>query len=96
MKDYFLRAENEEAMNEALEAAQLPDNTSIDVIGIIYEETGETLVDSDGIEYPETAPVNGWHVNIRTIKPLTQEQLNVLPVIDKPNNPVRVFAGGVL
>ncbi len=36
-----------------------------DVIGAIYKPTGVVLTDDDGIEYPETADVGGWHVNMR-------------------------------
>ena len=38
---------------------------SIDIIGVIYEATGNMLTDAEGFEYPEMAPVPGWHVNLR-------------------------------
>jgi len=38
---------------------------SIDIIGVIHEATGNMLTDDEGNEYPEIAPINGWHVNLR-------------------------------
>jgi hypothetical protein len=40
---------------------------AIDIVGVIYEPTGNMLVDDEGNEYPETAPLDGWHVNLRLI-----------------------------
>ena len=40
-------------------------NHSIDIVGLIHEPTGNMLTDAEGIEYPEMAPVPGWHVNLR-------------------------------
>ena len=40
---------------------------AIDVVGVIYRPTGNMLTDEDGNEYPEQAPLDGWHVNIRLI-----------------------------
>ena len=38
---------------------------SIDIVGLIHEATGNMLTDAEGIEYPEMAPIPGWHVNLR-------------------------------
>ena len=38
---------------------------SIDIVGLIHEPTGNMLTDEEGNEYPEIAPINGWHVNLR-------------------------------
>ena len=38
---------------------------SIDIIGVIHEATGNMLTDDEGVEYPEMAPIDGWHVNLR-------------------------------
>ena len=38
---------------------------AIDVVGTLYEPTGATLTDEDGMEYPEMQAMTGWHVNIR-------------------------------
>lgn len=40
-------------------------NHSFDIVGLIYEATGVTLTDAEGNEYPEMAPIPGWHVNLR-------------------------------
>ena len=40
---------------------------SIDIIGVIHEATGVMLTDDEGMEYPEIAPVPGWHVNLRIL-----------------------------
>ena len=40
---------------------------AIDIVGVIYKATGEILTDDEGNEYPETAPLDGWHVNLRLI-----------------------------
>jgi hypothetical protein len=38
---------------------------AIDIVGTMYEPTGNTLTDSEGIDYPEMAAISGWHVNMR-------------------------------
>jgi len=38
---------------------------AIDVVGVLHEPTGVTLSDGEGMEYPEMAALDGWHVNIR-------------------------------
>ena len=40
-------------------------NHSFDIVGLIHEPTGNMLTDDEGIEYPEMAPIPGWHVNLR-------------------------------
>lgn len=40
---------------------------AIDIVGVIHEPTGNTLTDAEGNEYPEQAPVDGWHINIRLV-----------------------------
>ncbi|MCH1583374.1 MAG: hypothetical protein L7S63_09675 [Flavobacteriales bacterium] len=40
---------------------------SIDIIGVIYEATGNMFTDDEGMEYPEISPVPGWHVNLRIL-----------------------------
>ena len=60
-----------------------------DIIGTIYKPTGLMITDSDGAEYPETAPVDGYHVNV-----LTEELTELLqPYVVTPKTLVRVFAG---
>ena len=38
---------------------------AFDTIGLIHKATGAMLTDAEGMEYPEMAPVPGWHVNLR-------------------------------
>ena len=38
---------------------------AFDIIGLIHEPTGVMLNDAEGFEYPEMAPVPGWHINLR-------------------------------
>jgi hypothetical protein len=38
---------------------------AIDVVGIIMDPTGNMLTDAEGNEYPEMAPLDGWHINMR-------------------------------
>ena len=40
-------------------------NHAFDIIGLIHKATGNMLTDAEGFEYPEMAPVDGWHVNLR-------------------------------
>lgn len=40
---------------------------AIDVVGVINKPTGVMLTDTDGNEYPEMAPIDGWHVNLRIV-----------------------------
>ena len=38
---------------------------AFDIVGLIHKATGNMLTDADGMEYPEMAPVDGWHINLR-------------------------------
>ena len=61
---------------------------SLDPVGVIYRPTGAMLPDENGIEYPEMAPVEGWHVNFLGELPVTANDYIVYPT-----TPSRVFAG---
>jgi len=68
---------------------------SLDVIGVIHVETGNMLTHEDSggetFEYPEMAPVEGWHANLL----LHGEELpaSLEPfVIEAPSRPHRRFA----
>lgn len=97
--DLYLHAGSKSAMMTALKAAgfsQEPESgalyhpaASLDVIGTIYQPTGEnTLV--DGQEVPVTIPVPGYHANVRT----TSEELAVALDARRvyPETPSRVWA----
>ena len=66
---------------------------AIDVVGVIHEPTGNTLTDDEGNEYPETAPVDGWHVNVRLVGDAMREIVEALDALYGvvPNSPSRVF-----
>lgn len=66
----------------------------IDVVGIIYMPTGNILTDADGNEYPETAPLDGWHINIRLLgdnRRADVEALSAYFVDPEPATPSRVW-----
>jgi len=66
---------------------------AIDVVGVIHEPTGNTLTDDEGNEYPETAPVDGWHVNVRLVGDAMRETVEALDALYGvvPNSPSRIF-----
>jgi hypothetical protein len=60
---------------------------AIDPIGTLYAPTGKMLEGAEGGEYPELAPIDGWHANF--IGELPEA---ALPYIIEPSNPKRRFA----
>ena len=66
---------------------------AIDVVGLIHEFTGTMLTDDEGNEYPETAPVDGWHVNLRLVGDAMREVVEALDASHgvTPNSPSRVW-----
>ena len=54
-----------------------PDH-SFDIIGVIHKPTGNTLTTEDGFEYPETAPIDGWHVNLRIRKNYMRDEAEAI------------------
>jgi len=65
-----------------------PNYRNIDTIGIIYKPTGETLLGEDG-EYPEMAPIEGWHVNVRLLD--DEDGTPLEPFKVEPSTPMRVW-----
>jgi hypothetical protein len=67
---------------------------AIDVVGVIYKPTGNMLTDDEGNEYPEMAPLDGWHINIRLIgdKMLEATEAVAAKYGVVPNTPARVWA----
>jgi len=61
---------------------------ALDIIGTIYEPTGNMLTDDEGFEYPEMQPINGYHANM-----MAQDGIEGLPEITAPSTPYRKFAG---
>ena len=109
MSDYYLKAESEEALWSALISAGVAKESevdgvtykgpvagiSLDVVGVIYKGTGQmvevTSPEMGTFTYEEQEPIDGYHANIRG--ELTDEQKAALPLIDKPNAPVRIWFG---
>ena len=66
---------------------------AIDIVGIISKPTGNILTDTDGDEYPEQAPLDGWHINIRLNGEGRREDVEAMDAAYgiKPNSPSRVW-----
>jgi hypothetical protein len=101
MQDFHLKASTEHDLYQALLDADLvefneealrymPKNIALDVIGIIYKPTGNTISTQEGYPMPEMVAVDGFHANLRGS--LTEEQIAVLPIIDAPKTPHQVWA----
>ena len=67
---------------------------AIDIVGVIYEPTGETLTDDEGNEYPATAPLDGWHLNIRLLNDTMRAAVEAIDATYgvTPSSPSRVWA----
>lgn len=95
MIDLYLKAGSKSAMTLALKAAgfsQDPESgtlyhpaAALDVIGTIYQPTGEKVM-VDG----NLAPVSGYHVNVRTTSDGLATALDAQRTY--PVTPVRVWA----
>lgn len=97
MNDYYLKAETEQTLMAALDAAGLivegvvvraSQVHALDIVGVVYEPTGNTLTDDEGTEFPEMAPVAGFHANYRGED--LPEALVPL-AIPAPSSPARVW-----
>jgi hypothetical protein len=66
---------------------------AIDVVGTLHEPTGTMLTDDEGSEYPEMAPMAGWHVNIRLVGDAVRETVEALDETHgvTPETPMRVW-----
>ena len=84
--DMKLKAEDKDSMDAAL----LPWRSvcEIDEIGVIYIPTGEVVSGEYGDE-PVMEPIDGWHVNVRTMLQDAADALRYIEVT--PDNPVRVW-----
>ena len=67
---------------------------ALDVVGVIHRPTGVILTDADGNEYPEQAPLDGWHVNVRLVTDAMREVVEALDVTHGlvPTTPARLWA----
>jgi len=99
--DFYLKLANEAAMttvlsdfyNEDNEFISSTSNYAIDVVGTLHEATGNTLTDSEGMEYPEMVALDGWHVNIRLLNDVVRDAVEALDVSHgvTPDAPKRVW-----
>ena len=71
---------------------QTPEH-AIDVVGVIRSPTGNTLTDDAGFEYEETAPLDGWHVNLRLVGDARRADAEALDATHgvTPNSPARIW-----
>jgi hypothetical protein len=101
MTDYFIKLPSEADMPTAFadfyQDGELVTHThdyAIDVVGVIYKPTGNMLTDAEGFEYPKTAPLDGWHVNVRLSGDNVRGSVEAIDELYGvvPNSPSRVFA----
>lgn len=61
--------------------------------GVVYAPTGETVTGDEGFEYPLTAAVPGFHVNIRLDDGAAlPEALEAFLVAPQPETPAEMFS----
>ena len=100
--DFYLRLASEASMPLVLSAfyddeGEFVSNAAdyaIDVVGVIQKATGVTLTDDEGMEYPEMAALDGWHVNLRLSgdgRRADAEALAAYTVDPAPATPSRVW-----
>ena len=72
---------------------QYTSDYAMDVVGVIQKPTGNILTDADGNEYPEMAPIPGWHLNIRLLNDNMRAEIEALDVAHgvNPATPERVW-----
>lgn len=88
--NHCLKFPDKSTFESILFNGETPCYKNIDVIGVIYKATGVMLKYGDGTEYPEMAPLDGWHVNVLVLPDEDADALEPYRVI--PTNPVRVWA----
>lgn len=104
-KDLYLQFESEEQAKEYLytqtpiafdEETQEPIEfqsqskyQNIDIIGPIFENTGEMITDAEGNETPVLEQIPGYHVNIRITRSETSDELE--PFTVQPKTPFRIW-----
>jgi|TARA_A100001015_G_C14933280_1_gene689354 hypothetical protein len=107
--DWFVKADSRDALLTALDGTDIVGEDEdgnkvlhstkaigVDEVGTIYAPTGNTLTDDDGNEYPEIAPVTGYHLNLRKMRDEADSIITILEdadlTIDPPATPHRKFA----
>jgi hypothetical protein len=93
VQDYYLKFDSETQADSVLWNMQNENRISkfrnTDVIGIIYEATGNMIMQGER-EMPEMVAIPGWHVNVRAIDGEDGTPLDVYKVY--PTHPRRVWA----
>ena len=99
MIDLYLKSGSKSAMTLALKTAGFIEDAdsgalyhpaaALDVIGAIYAPTGDTSM-VEGELVPVTAPVPGYHANVRTTSEALASALDAMRLY--PETPVRVWA----
>jgi len=107
--DWFVKAESRDVLMTALDGTDIVGEDEdgnkvlhstkaigVDEVGTIYAPTGNTLTDDEGNEYPEIAPVTGYHLNLRKMRDEADSIITILEdadlTIDPPATPSRKFA----
>jgi len=107
--DWFVKADSRDALLTALDGTDIVGEDEdgnkvlhstkaigVDEVGTIYAPTGNTLTDDEGNEYPEIAPVTGYHLNLRKMRDEADSIITILEdadlTIDPPATPHRKFA----
>ena len=99
--DFYLKLVSEASVPSVLSAfyneeGEFVSNTAdyaIDVVGVLHEPTGVTITNDEGMEYPEMAALDGWHVNIRLSSDTMRDAVEALDVSHgvTPDAPKRVW-----
>jgi hypothetical protein len=96
-QDYVTNVDDEGVETQVADGdpylVQFTHDYAIDVVGVIHEPTGVTLTDSEGMEYPGVAAVDGWHVNVRLVGDAMRETVEALDATHgvTPVTPQRVW-----
>ena len=90
MKPVYLKFASEVQAASILYSENRPNYQNVDVIGAMFEPTGNTLTDGEGGSFPEMAPIEGWHVNVALID--GEDEAELMPFAVQPNSPSRVWA----
>ena len=98
--DFYIKLTSEASMPSVLsvfydDEGEFVSNTAdyaIDVVGVLHEVTGNTLTE-DGMEYPEMAALDGWHVNIRLSSETMRDAVEALDLSHgvTPTSPLRIW-----
>jgi len=106
MSDYFLKANTADELYTTLQSVDIVmknDGTyyakppyALDFIGTVHKPTGNTITqtsdDGTTFSYPEQAPIEGIHANLRANLTTDQEDGIAIIRINSPANPYRIWA----